>query len=52
MAGLVHSDRKGPWITVGGGIQHGIFDVLAISDILSSVTSIGVTGYSGIVLDV
>jgi hypothetical protein len=30
---LVHTGREGPWMTIGGGNDNGIFDVANITDI-------------------
>lgn len=37
MPDLVHTGRDGPWITIGGGEEHGIFTVLKINEILLGV---------------
>jgi hypothetical protein len=52
MINLVHLGRDGPWITIGGGNEHGNFSADAIDAIYDNLESIVTAGYSGIIFDI
>ena len=49
---LTSPGRVGPWITLGGGNDHGNFTVEAIKDISDNLQSIIDKKYSGIIFDI